>query len=391
MASVTVTREELYEQVWETPLVRLAVQYGVSNVALGKTCRRLNIPLPGRGYWARVAAGEKVTRPPLPKSTAAQAWVRLARDPAAEPVRAKRDGSVPQVTVAETLDAAHEAVRRVAALLPRAHPDQHDRLSAGCLLVTLETHKRALLLLDGLCKAIDSRGHRVEFRRVDGRTASLAAVVDGEPVFFTISERLERTARVASSQAGEAVERKANAPKYDYWPGGCLRVDIPNTRLARSMWSDTDTRRLDQLLGQALLGIEAAAEDHKRRREEEKERKREEEQWREQQIQERAKQERQRRLREYQLLLARDLDRRVAAWVHAEEVRDFLDAYEASLSEEHRTEVVGSWLGAARRYAARLDPLTDIASIPRAIEPPDDVLERAIADLKALEESLRGQ
>jgi hypothetical protein len=163
VASVTVTREELFQQVWETPLVRLAVQYGVSNVALGKTCRRLNIPLPGRGYWARVAAGENVTRPPLPKATATQAWVRLARDPTAKPVGSKGDASVPQVTVAETLDGAHEVVRRVAALLPKARPDQHDRLSVGCLLVTLETHKRALLLLDGLCKAIHSRGHRASF------------------------------------------------------------------------------------------------------------------------------------------------------------------------------------------------------------------------------------
>jgi hypothetical protein len=61
-------------------LTSVAVQYGVSNVALGKTCRRLNIPTPGRGYWARLAAGEKLKRPPLPKASPQQAWVRLERE-----------------------------------------------------------------------------------------------------------------------------------------------------------------------------------------------------------------------------------------------------------------------------------------------------------------------
>jgi hypothetical protein len=59
-------RNELYEKVWEKPLKRVAEEYGVSDVAIGKACRKLMIPLPGRGYWAKKAANQPVEpRPPL--------------------------------------------------------------------------------------------------------------------------------------------------------------------------------------------------------------------------------------------------------------------------------------------------------------------------------------
>ena len=57
-------REELYEKVWKAPIQTVAKEYGVSDVALGKTCKKLHVPLPGRGYWAKKAAQRPV--PPQP-------------------------------------------------------------------------------------------------------------------------------------------------------------------------------------------------------------------------------------------------------------------------------------------------------------------------------------
>jgi excisionase family DNA binding protein len=59
-------REELYERVWTIPIRKLAKQYGVSDVALAKSCRKLSIRLPGRGYWAKKNANRPVSpRPPI--------------------------------------------------------------------------------------------------------------------------------------------------------------------------------------------------------------------------------------------------------------------------------------------------------------------------------------
>lgn len=59
-------REQLYEFVWTAPRLEIARRLGVSDVALGKLCRRAEIPMPTRGYWARIEAGQQVRRTPLP-------------------------------------------------------------------------------------------------------------------------------------------------------------------------------------------------------------------------------------------------------------------------------------------------------------------------------------
>lgn len=60
-------REQLYRQVWEQPMQKLAKEYGVSDVALSKTCRKLLVPVPGRGFWAKKDAGVSLPkRPRLP-------------------------------------------------------------------------------------------------------------------------------------------------------------------------------------------------------------------------------------------------------------------------------------------------------------------------------------
>jgi hypothetical protein len=58
-------REELYAEVWEQPLLKIAPKYGISAVALGKVCQKLQIPLPGRGYWVKKEFGKPVEHLPL--------------------------------------------------------------------------------------------------------------------------------------------------------------------------------------------------------------------------------------------------------------------------------------------------------------------------------------
>jgi hypothetical protein len=61
-------RQRLYEEVWASPMRDLAKKYGMSDVGLAKTCRKLLVPIPPPGYWNQITAGKKViTRPPLPR------------------------------------------------------------------------------------------------------------------------------------------------------------------------------------------------------------------------------------------------------------------------------------------------------------------------------------
>lgn len=59
------SRQELFDLVWAKPIRDIAPEFGFSDVYLSKLCKRNDIPLPGRGYWAKLAAGQKVPRPRL--------------------------------------------------------------------------------------------------------------------------------------------------------------------------------------------------------------------------------------------------------------------------------------------------------------------------------------
>ena len=60
-----ISREELFAMIWERPTQEIAKELGVSDVAIGKLCTRLQVPKPPRGYWARVQSGQTPRRPPL--------------------------------------------------------------------------------------------------------------------------------------------------------------------------------------------------------------------------------------------------------------------------------------------------------------------------------------
>lgn len=64
---VRYNRSTLYEQIWSQPVQEVAKSYGISDVRLGKICRVLQVPVPPRGYWARVRNGYTVEKPSLKK------------------------------------------------------------------------------------------------------------------------------------------------------------------------------------------------------------------------------------------------------------------------------------------------------------------------------------
>jgi hypothetical protein len=43
-------RNKLYEEVWSEPMHKLTKKYNLSDIGLAKVCKKLKIPLPGRGY-----------------------------------------------------------------------------------------------------------------------------------------------------------------------------------------------------------------------------------------------------------------------------------------------------------------------------------------------------
>ncbi|MBE0551416.1 MAG: hypothetical protein IH619_03440 [Ignavibacterium sp.] len=61
-----IERKQLYELVWSKPLTEVAKEFDVSDKAIAKICDKMNVPVPGVGYWRKIEVGEKVEKQKLP-------------------------------------------------------------------------------------------------------------------------------------------------------------------------------------------------------------------------------------------------------------------------------------------------------------------------------------
>ena len=64
--SMKISRRDLFNCVWSTPMTKLAEEFDISDVGLSKICRKCRIPTPPPGHWAKVAHSKAVKRPALP-------------------------------------------------------------------------------------------------------------------------------------------------------------------------------------------------------------------------------------------------------------------------------------------------------------------------------------
>ena len=164
------TREALYDLVWKEPPSRLARRFGLSDVGFAKTCRRLEVPLPARGYWRRRQVGQRVERPKLPPLRGGGSeWIEQVRA-AAE--AAERDGAtatadpVEAIAVPAGLDGLSKPGARTHARLSRAKPDERGVVSARgkdvyAISVSPAQVDRATRIMDALVVACASRDMKV--------------------------------------------------------------------------------------------------------------------------------------------------------------------------------------------------------------------------------------
>jgi hypothetical protein len=106
---VTLTREELYDKAWTTPMHKLAMEFGFSDVGFAKLCRRHRVPVPRRGYWARLQAGQAPKRTALP--TAKEPKLNTVEiypheRPLAQPAEMEAQ-EIPNIAVADDRPLAH--------------------------------------------------------------------------------------------------------------------------------------------------------------------------------------------------------------------------------------------------------------------------------------------
>jgi hypothetical protein len=344
-------RNALYEEVWSTPMRKLAERYGISDVALAKNCRKMSIPLPGRGYWAKVSAGQSVTKSPLPSISSE---VRLKRpivrngDPSVDPI-----GSTEQRRQIERLEhssgetflkrgsLSHPLIIQARNALRQAREDDRKILQGPeqCLDVRVSkgSLERALRVMAALINLLEAEGFVLSVG--DGRHGHTAAKFHGQEITFGLLEKVDRI---------DAISLPSEST---------LSIEIWHPWEAlRKRWKDGKRGSLEAVLPKIVASfIQTALEE--KDREEKRLVKRQEE--------ERTQQERE-KLRSairYEKARGRALHRAALNWSRATQIRNLVRAARDAASEHGQAveagTAFGDWLIWAERQADRIDPVKE--------------------------------
>jgi hypothetical protein len=159
---IRLTRAELYEKVWATPMRTLAKEFGMSDVGLAKICRKHNIPVPPVGFWRKKETGYKVNRPRLPAS---KEGVEVLDIYIRERLRPEFDELTrqPAPRVAIPNELSHTLVLRSEKLLAGGKLNERGLViskngALAHILVSREQLSRALLVLNALLLALEAQG-----------------------------------------------------------------------------------------------------------------------------------------------------------------------------------------------------------------------------------------
>lgn len=396
-----VTREQLYEQVWSVPIWTLCVQYGLSDNGLRKVCRRLNVPVPKRGYWAKVEAGKKVRKAAL-SEVAKQSVAHIRVGP--KPVRTEADDQDDvwlkareafeadlanriefvekprrwHATIAPLKESLEEDAKKIEAA--RKANDQYEKWPesrkqremppdrwawlwyertgqlmpathhASVVRLSLAEFRRGLAILNALAVAAEKRGFEVT---LDDKKGRMVLEGHGGRLDVRMSEKTEQKTRKV-----KRFEAKMEDEQYRV-PTGVLRVYVE--RGYGKVWTleETTDARLEAKLNVFFAGVwkqvkfcrqKARDEEDRRRREAEAAAVRAEIERR--RAEEAARREEERKRREA-------LVEEVAAWRRAAEIRAYVAAVRAEIERSGKEESaeLREWERWALGVVAEMEPL----------------------------------
>lgn len=379
-SEIRVTREQLYERVWAEPVQSLAKQVGLSDVGLAKTCKRLKVPVPTRGFWAKKAAGVALKRQPLPmlpphdaitpreavfRPTPAVMPPLTLPEPVARQVAFENDPAN-TILVPNALRSPHPLVRKTRDAhntnAPIYGPGRQPRLDIG---VSNGLWHRALRIMDALVKAFEVRGWTVKLGAGDDRKSYVTIL--GEPIPFGIREPLKK---VLNERAKP--ERLRDGTLYTPWrskyrdePSGLLALITrhPWGHAVDRSYVESATRPLEERLHAFMISLVSMANEEIER----EERRRIARQQREETERQRLAEE---RTRQAEAERARDLERQSALWEKSRRIRDYVSAVrsaaEAQPGQLEKDSRIAEWLEWAESYASFVNPLQELERLVSA-------------------------
>ena len=269
-------RERLYEEVWNRPITDVAKHYHVSNTAIRKVCKSMNIPVPGLGYWSIVRSEKKAKKTRLPAH-----GIDEKRGLQNSKYNQDETDSLYGLDFMKTEEKESVINASLAVQLPSEVDRIPRKISTQIKLlncISKDSKKRISMLVTALYNALQPLGCELH--------ENLCFTINGESlkIHFTegqkkINHELTKAENKELLHYEEALQKRGWAskpyiPKYDYEYTGRLTLYCGEKR-----WRDGQKVLLEKRLSEIVIGLFAEAERTriKRLEKEETERKRKEE------------------------------------------------------------------------------------------------------------------
>jgi hypothetical protein len=389
-------RLSLYDEVWRQPISKLAKKYGLSDNGLRKICKALNVPLPERGHWAKIAAGHPIPIPPLPEGTAQSAyfsvrapytspektdvddlwlrertafetsasnniavdtrprrWHQLARE-----LRDRVEAEVKELQRSRRADEAYERLpQHRKAWSPNFEGgDWRSFVHSGQLLldshrkcafrVSIPNHERALAIANSFFFEAEDRGFSVSYSASDGRYN-----IDGHggSIDFRISEKLLTKTRKVRRYDGKLEDEKYREPS------GCLSLYLEVGYFSGAQFTDASSGPLELQLNRAFIALnKLVVRCRVRARKEELDRL-ERQRVEEEAAARRRREEDERRRLAQERARRQELYREAARWSKSLQIRQYLE-HVSRLAPSVGYSAFEEWKSWAMATAERLDP-----------------------------------
>src|SRR5205809_2758598 len=232
MEKITFNRKELYEKIWSTPVKEFCDQIDIDPYSLERICGRLNVPMPERTHWKRVAEGKKVVLTPLPeKSKGTETVTFIERNDK----KLEREQAQKIDDLLKRIDSTHgplkdysfdKLVLSTKEGLPK-HWEQAaaywDKSKMLDIQVSAEARPRAFQFMDLLIKALRLKGHQLIVEK-----HQMFAVVAGERIALSLKEREKRVEYIDEN----------NRPQKDLRPTGLFYLKREGRAYESPGWSD---------------------------------------------------------------------------------------------------------------------------------------------------------
>lgn len=324
---IKIYRDKLYKEIWNEPMIVVAKRYFISDVGLKKMCKRLDIPSPPRGYWAKKAFKKKLQQTPLPKekiNIPSYIFHSYETSPSCLPDTPILDKFLPKLELEAAMFEFNPDTKRFPLLkgiktqFIAQGKDDYNVLHNPKLGIRVSPNQleRALTVLDNLFSLCSKLGLIPSFG-----DESLHICVNMEKVTLKIYEKVDQS-RV------ETKERNypwGQTSLLQFEPTGRLFISIVCWSYSgKKTWSDISKKNLESQLVEIVSGIiqvaahQKAVNDKKEKQEQE-----------EQRLQKEA--ETKKLAEEFKELKIKDIETKAQNWQMSKLLTDYLNSVQKAL------------------------------------------------------------